>query len=69
MTIEERLENISQQLEILTGMQHANERRFAESERNFAQIAATFVKTHESIKSLENIALAHEQRLDDLEGK
>jgi hypothetical protein len=60
MTIEERLESISQQLEILTGLQHANERRFSE-------IAATFVTEHESIKSLENIARIHEQRLDDLE--
>ncbi|HEX4545749.1 MAG TPA: hypothetical protein VH110_05275 [Candidatus Acidoferrum sp.] len=60
MTIDERLENISQQLEILTGMQHANERRFAE-------ITVNFVKVHESIQSLENIARIHEARLDGLE--
>ena len=62
MTIDERLENISQQLEILTGLQQANERRFSE-------IAAVFASEHESIKSLENIARIHEQRLDDLEGR
>jgi len=60
MTIDERLENISQQLEILTGMQHANERRFA-------QITTNFEKVHDSIRRLENIARSHEERLDDLE--
>lgn len=33
MSIDERLENISQQLEIITGMQHAAELRFEEHER------------------------------------
>lgn len=69
MTIDERLESISLQLELLTGMQHSNERRFEASERNFEEIRKAFEAEHESIKSLENIALAHEQRLDDLEGK
>ena len=62
MTIDERLENISHQLEILTGMQMANERRFEE-------IAKIFAREHESIVSLENIARAHEDRLDDAEGR
>jgi len=61
MSIDERLENISQQLELLTGMQHANERRFAE-------IAKIFVTERESIESLRHIVEAHEHRLDDLEG-
>ena len=61
MTLDERLENISHQLELLTGMQHANERRFEE-------IRKLFQAEHDSIKSLEAIAVAHEQRLDDLEG-
>jgi hypothetical protein len=68
MTIDERLESISQQLEILTGMQLSNERRFEASERQFEATRKTFESVHESIKSLENIAMAHEQRLDDLEG-
>ena len=37
MTIDERLENISQQLEIITGMQHAAERRFEEHERRMEE--------------------------------
>ena len=37
MTIDERLENISQQLEIITGMQLAAERRFEEHERKMAE--------------------------------
>ena len=61
MTIEEQLKSISGQLDILTGMQHANEQRFEE-------ITKLFKVEHESIKGLENIARAHEQRLDDLEG-
>ena len=61
MTIDERLENISQQLELLTGMQHANERRFEE-------IARIFDTEHASIESLRRIVEAHEQRLDDLDG-
>ena len=67
MTIDERLENISQQLEILTGMQHANERRFEEIERRFQQIATIFTTEHESIQMLENIARRHEERLDELD--
>lgn len=61
MTIDERLENISQQLELLTQMQLTNERRFAE-------IARLFAAEHESIAGLERIARLHEERLDGLEG-
>ena len=75
MTIDERLENISQQLEILTGLQHANERRFEESKsrfeeigRKFDQVAKIFTREHESIEGLRQIAEAHEHRLDNLEG-
>jgi hypothetical protein len=37
MNIDERLENISQQLEIITGMQLAAERRFEEHERRMEE--------------------------------
>jgi hypothetical protein len=47
MTIDERLENISQQLEILTGMQMANERRFAEMERKHEELDARERKARE----------------------
>ncbi len=38
MTIDERLESISQQLEILTGMQHSNECRFEANRAAFEAI-------------------------------
>jgi hypothetical protein len=37
MTIDEWLASISQQIEILTGLQHANERRFEMIARFFAR--------------------------------
>ena len=53
MSIEERLEALAQSLEILTGMQHANERQFDDIRRNFLVVL-------DSIKRLENIAVTHE---------
>jgi len=38
-----------------------------DNERRFDQITHNFEITLDSIKRLENIAVAHEQRLDDLE--
>jgi septation ring formation regulator EzrA len=81
--LKERLDTIAQSLEILTGMQHANERRFEESAKRFeendkraeenagqfAQIRQTFEIALDSIKRLERIAVRHEQRLDDLDNR
>jgi len=66
MTIDERLEAITQSLELVAGMQRANEERY---ERRFQAIAHNFEIVLDSIKRLENIASAHEQRLDDLENR
>ena len=60
MTIDERLEAIAQSLEVLNGLQHANERRFAE-------IASTLQQDAENIRALARIAEIHERRLSDLE--
>ncbi|HTS31493.1 MAG TPA: hypothetical protein VMH81_36730 [Bryobacteraceae bacterium] len=60
MTIDERLEALAQSVEVLSGMPHANEKRVDQITRNFEI-------TLDSIKSLERIALRHEERLDDLE--
>ena len=54
--------------ELLRELQVANEKARAANEKRFAQIAYNFEVMHDSIKRLERIALAHEQRLDDLEG-
>ena len=61
MTIDERLEAISQSLQILTGMQHQNEKRSEQYEKRFEQDA-------ENIRALARIAEIHEHRLTHLEG-
>jgi hypothetical protein len=42
-----------------------NEKRFAENQERFAQVTRNFEITLDSIKALENIALAHEQHALD----
>jgi hypothetical protein len=76
MNIDERLEKLaqrhealSQSLELLYAMQRDNEKRFEETDRRFAQVTRNFEITLDSIKRLENIATAPEQRLDDIQGR
>jgi hypothetical protein len=61
-TIDERLEALTQAMETLAGMQRLNEKRFEQVTHNFEAVL-------DSIKRLENIAVAHEQRLDDFEDR
>jgi hypothetical protein len=61
-TIDERLQALAQTVEILAGMQRENEERFGQVTRNFEIVL-------DSIKRLENIAMAHEHRLDRIEGQ
>jgi hypothetical protein len=90
VNLDERLEALTQNVELLAAMHRDNEKRFEErfelhekllerlseqserhseqSERAFAQIGHNFEVVLDSIRSLENIARSHEQRLDDLEG-
>lgn len=65
---------MAQTVEILAGMQRENERHFDEVAHRFDQVTYKFDQvTHnfeivlDSIKRLENIAMAHEQRLDRIE--
>jgi hypothetical protein len=60
MTLDERLEALTQSLEILNGLQHANEERFSQITHNFEIVL-------DSIKRLERIAVRHEERLNDLD--
>ena len=69
MTIDERLEKLAarhealaQTVELIVGMQRENEQRFAVVTRNFEVVL-------DSIKRLERIAVAHEERLDDIESQ
>jgi hypothetical protein len=60
MNIDERLEALTQTVELIAAMQRDNDVRFAQVTRNFETVL-------DSIKRLENIAVAHEQRIEDLE--
>ena len=64
MTIDERLEALVQSVELIAAMQRDNETRL---EARFTQIGRNFEIVHDSIKRLENIAVAHEHRIDRLE--
>jgi hypothetical protein len=72
VNIDERLEALTQTVELLAAMQRDQERvlqrRFEVVDRRFEVVARTFETALDSIKRLENIATAHEQRLDRLEG-
>lgn len=52
MTIDERLEALTQSVELLASLHRDNERRFDQVARNFEVVL-------DSIKRLENIAVAH----------
>jgi hypothetical protein len=60
-TIDERLDGLTQTVEIIAAMQRDNEKRFAE-------IAANQQRDGEHIRALVRIAEIHEQRLSHLEG-
>ena len=70
--IQDRHEALAETVELLMGMQRESERLFQENNRanrqQFELIRGNFEVVLDSIKRLENIALAHEERLDDLEG-
>jgi len=53
MSIDERLEALTQTVEIIAAMQRDNEARFVQVTRSFETVL-------DSIKRLENIAAAHE---------
>jgi hypothetical protein len=73
LTIDERLENIARNLDILTKLHLDSHREWreaqAENEKHFAQVTHNFEIVLDSIKRLERIATAHDERLDDLENQ
>ena len=60
MSIDERLEALTQTVEIIAAMQRDNEGRFEQITANFSQVTRTFETVLDSIKRLENIAASHE---------
>jgi hypothetical protein len=71
MTLDERIEALTQSVELLVHSNRDNEAHITamreENDRRFAEISRLFAQTHEFINSLAHIAEAHEQRLHDLE--
>lgn len=65
-SIDERLDALTQSLELMASIQRDNERA---NEQRFSQITHNFEIVLDSIRRLENIALAHEHRLDRIQGE
>ena len=61
-TTDERIQALTQSLELLVSLHTDLEKTTAE---RFASVAAIFRDAHGSIQGLERIATAHQQRLDD----
>jgi SET domain-containing protein len=68
-----RLQALAERLYMLTTLHleldQQTSARFAETGRQITGLARIVETEHESIKALERIATAHEQRLDDREGQ
>ena len=64
MTIDERLEALTQTVELLAHMQQANEARLA---KEIADLIAASKQDAENIRALARIAEIRERRLSDLE--
>ena len=67
-TIDERLDGLTQTVEIIAAMQRDNEKRFEENEKRFAANERRTSEIMEGIARLLHVAEIHEQRLTDLEG-
>lgn len=68
MNIEERLEAITQTLELVAGMQRDSEKRMDRLTETVDKILVALKQDSENIAALARIAQAHEHRLERLEG-
>ena len=66
MNIDDRIDALTQSLELLASMHQALEKDTA---ARFAETAARFADLGQFINTLAHIAEAHEQRIDEIEGK
>ena len=73
MTIDQRLEALTQTVELLAAMQQDNERRwekrFELSERRLDAITAAIQQDAENIRALARVAELQHERLERLEGQ
>ena len=68
-TIDERLDGLTQTLEIIAAMQRDNERRFAETDRRIAETDRRIAALSDNLSALVQVAQLHERRLTNLEGQ
>jgi hypothetical protein len=66
---DERISAIAMHLEIVAGMQEANEKATEEMRENIKVLNQRTIQAMEAIGRLANIAAAHEERIDHLEGQ
>jgi hypothetical protein len=66
MNIDQRLEALTQTVELLAAMQQDNEKRW---EKRFAQITTALQQDGEHIRALARVAELHHERLSRLEGQ
>jgi hypothetical protein len=69
VTIDERLEALTETVGIIAAMQKDNERRFAETDRRMAETDRRLGQVLQAITQLGNIAESHDHRLDNLENR
>jgi hypothetical protein len=67
MTTDERIDATAMHLEIVAGMQIANEKAMAANEKAIATLTDRTIQAMDAINRLANIAGAHEERLERLE--
>ena len=65
MAIDERLERLRERQEALTQTVELNAAAQIKNDERFGQVTRNFEIVLDSIKRLEHIAAAHEQRLED----
>ena len=68
-TIDERLDGLTQTVEIIAAMQRDNEKRFADIATTLQEIATNQKRDGEHILALVRIAELHDRRLTRLEGQ
>ena len=69
MNIDERLEALTMNLELASRDIHDLQTAIQQDAENIRALAVVAKAQSESIKSLENIVVGHDQRLDNLEEK
>lgn len=68
MTIDERIEALTQSLELLASMHKDSEQRISTFDDKIDKVVTLVESIAESVTVLANVVSIHEQRLSDIEG-